>query len=244
MIINTGHDFYDSDLDDRSETPTPNNNAEPQFDNQPSASMDRQNINECIEEFSKIWAPKRTQQPNRNSNNNNNNDQFNTIQSARSGSFRWTGFRLQPPPALTLEVDPNAWDLPASSHSLTGRIDINCAPSNANSSVDTPRAVPPVGRGDSECNQSISLSNEMNSNSDDDDGPTLDVIRLMLDQELQPINPDPHDQMSQQIFNEHKKLAKEYLKVPLIDSVRCVSLNAIILMKFFFVHRFKQKSLM
>lgn len=41
----------------------------------------------------------------------------------------------------------------------------------------------------------------------------LDSMHLMLEPNLRPATPDPNSRVSQQIFEEHKDLAKEYLKV-------------------------------
>lgn len=48
------------------------------------------------------------------------------------------------------------------------------------------------------------------SNIDDDD---LASVHLMLEPHLRPPPPDPKSDVSKQIFDEHKQLAKEYLKV-------------------------------
>lgn len=48
---------------------------------------------------------------------------------------------------------------------------------------------------------------------DDDD---LASVHLMLEPHLRPPPPDPKSDISKQIFDEHKQLAKEYLKVILI----------------------------
>lgn len=41
----------------------------------------------------------------------------------------------------------------------------------------------------------------------------LDSMHLMLEPHLRPPQPDPNSDISKQIFEEHKKLANEYLKV-------------------------------
>lgn len=48
---------------------------------------------------------------------------------------------------------------------------------------------------------------------DDDDDDDLASVHLMLEPHLRPTPPDPKSDLSKQIFDEHKKLAKEYLKV-------------------------------
>lgn len=49
-----------------------------------------------------------------------------------------------------------------------------------------------------------------NLRNDDTD---LDSMHLMLEPHLRPPQPDPNSEISKQIFEEHKKLANEYLKV-------------------------------
>lgn len=42
---------------------------------------------------------------------------------------------------------------------------------------------------------------------------SLDSMYLMLEPNLRPATPDPNSRVSLQIFEEHKDLAREYLKV-------------------------------
>lgn len=41
----------------------------------------------------------------------------------------------------------------------------------------------------------------------------LDSMYLMLEPNLRPATPDPHSRVSQQIYDEHNEMAREYLKV-------------------------------
>lgn len=43
--------------------------------------------------------------------------------------------------------------------------------------------------------------------------PALDSMHMMLDPHLRPISPDLNNEESKRIFEEHKQLAQEYLKV-------------------------------
>lgn len=43
--------------------------------------------------------------------------------------------------------------------------------------------------------------------------PDLDSMHMMLDPHLRPISPDLNNEESKRIFEEHKQLAQEYLKV-------------------------------
>lgn len=52
-----------------------------------------------------------------------------------------------------------------------------------------------------------------NSGGVDEDDDDLDSVHLMLEPHLRPAPPDPRSDLSKQIFEEHKQLAKEYLKV-------------------------------
>lgn len=42
---------------------------------------------------------------------------------------------------------------------------------------------------------------------------TFDSMHLMLEPHLRPVSPDPNSKLSTEIFEEHKQLANEYLKV-------------------------------
>lgn len=46
--------------------------------------------------------------------------------------------------------------------------------------------------------------------------PALDSMHMMLDPHLRPISPDLNNEESKRIFEEHKQLAQEYLKVKFI----------------------------
>ena len=59
--------------------------------------------------------------------------------------------------------------------------------------------------------QSQSSTNDLTRSSTSDSD--LDSMHLMLEPSLRPATPDPTSRLSQQIFEEHKDLAKEYLKV-------------------------------
>lgn len=213
MTINTNQSFYDSEVDARSETPT-NNNAERTIPIDLGESLTRENINACIEEFSKMWAPIEKSKGNDQINNNSHSDNFVTIQTTRSDSFQWTDFKrngvVRPMEAnmdsLTLEIDPNAWNLPAPSTPPTDRNVKNCAISDANSPLDTPRATSPIG--DTHNIDSISIRTD-----EEDNQSTYDLMHLMLEPHLRPVSPEPNDQVSNEMFEQHKRLAKEYFKV-------------------------------
>lgn len=210
MSINTNQSFYDSEVDERSETPT-NNNAEPSVSIELGESLTRESINACIEKFSKMWAPTEKSNGNDQINNNSHNDKFVTIQTTRSDSFQFTDFK-RPTKAnmdsLTLEIDPNAWNLPALSTPPTDCNVSNSAISDATSPLDTPRANSPIVSGDTQNIDLISTQKD-----EEDNQSTFDLMHLMLEPHLRPVSPEPNDQMSKEIFEEHKKLAKEYFKV-------------------------------
>lgn len=50
---------------------------------------------------------------------------------------------------------------------------------------------------------------------DDNDSSSLDLetMHLMLEPNMRPVTPDPSSRISLEIFNEHKSLAQEFLKV-------------------------------
>lgn len=227
MTINTNQSFYDSESDDRCETPTNNNtDASTPVDERKrlaGESLTRENINACIEEFSKMWAPVEKSRDNDQLNNNQNDNKFDTIQSTRSDSFRWSDFKRngmhRPEEAkmdsLALEIDPNAWELPASSNPFIDHNHSNCAILDATSPFHTPRAVSPIDGGNvrEENIELISNRNERSNTDEEDSQSTFDLMHLMLEPHLRPVSPEPNDQTSKEIFEEHKRLAKEYLKV-------------------------------
>lgn len=225
MLINTNQSFYDSELDDRSETPT-NNNPEPLTpvdERRPLAgeSLTRENINACIEEFTKMWAPVEKSSGKDQINNNSPNEKFDTIQTSRSSSFRYTDFKRNGVHrttetgmvSLSLEIDPNAWDLPAPSEPLAESNASNCAISDAESSLATPRAVSPIDDVDTKRLELISTGDERNDSDEEDNQSTYDLMHLMLEPHLRPVSPEPNNQTSKEIFDDHKRLAKEYFKV-------------------------------
>jgi hypothetical protein len=77
-----------------------------------------------------------------------------------------------------------------------------------------------------------------NISDDGESSSTLDLesLNLMLEPHLRPISPDPTNQMSQDIFNQHKEQAQEYLKVSL-----WLNCTAIWVFEFRTHSRFKQK---
>lgn len=226
-ITITNRSFYDSELDARSETPT-NNNSEPSTpidENQvlPGNSLTRENISACIEEFSKMWGPAEKPSGNDHINNNRPNDKFDTIQTKRSDSFRWTDFKrngevrttVAKMESLTLEIDPNAWDLPAPSNPSTDRNKSNSAIPNTTSPLNAPGVTSPNDGNNvkQENIELISSLNDRNDTDEEDNQSTYDLIHLMLEPHLRPVSPLPNDQMSKDTFEEHKRLAKEYFKV-------------------------------
>lgn len=49
--------------------------------------------------------------------------------------------------------------------------------------------------------------------SSNDEEDSFDSMHLMLEEHLRPVPPKPNNRLSKEIFEEHKHLAKEYLKV-------------------------------
>lgn len=56
--------------------------------------------------------------------------------------------------------------------------------------------------------------NAESKSSNQGNDPGLDMY-MFLDPQLRPVTPDMNDEQSRQIFEEHKQLAEEYLKVSL-----------------------------
>lgn len=200
---------------ERSQTPTNNN-----IDEDPSGSKtptndpaerdqsDRERRNICIEEFAKLWGP----EPSSNEvNGEGEHPSFDLAFSSRSDSFRWnsgapkTELSMQP---LTLEVEANAWDLPEEE-----LIRFN------DDDGDHRQTQSETGASDS--HNDAWISTETHSDCDiisdhfteDDDGVDYEMIRNILEPDVRPSTPEPNNAASQDIFEEQKKLAKEYLKV-------------------------------
>ncbi|XP_012540305.1 mitogen-activated protein kinase kinase kinase 7 [Monomorium pharaonis] len=90
---------------------------------------------------------------------------------------------------LHVECDPNAWDLPSSS--------------------DTSWEIPNNMAGLDKVVQKTKKNNQSSSTTSEDLG---NVCRL-LDADLRPLTPDDTCELSREIFEEHKQIAEEYLKV-------------------------------
>lgn len=59
-----------------------------------------------------------------------------------------------------------------------------------------------------------------NDRTDNESSFDLDSMHQWLDPHLRPVTPDPENQFSQQIFEQHKDLANEYLKVCFEENTR------------------------
>lgn len=75
----------------------------------------RAEVETSIKEFSKLWPP---QDPNSSANrfnrsNDSNQKTISSISTKRNGELKTSAKPLAP---LTLEIDPNAWELPTNSH--------------------------------------------------------------------------------------------------------------------------------
>lgn len=190
----------ESDDDEPSGTKTPTNHCDSQ------EQLNRDRINCCIEEFSKLWGPgPSNHRANGDGQNIDNNSIDESSLSVRCNSIR---YKSMPDTGLTVQVDPNAWEL-----SETNLIHFTNNESNRNQV--------PTKVNDENYNDNPWISNEnriteeiiTNDFSDDDDGVDYDTIRIVLDPDLRPSTPEPNNSLSQNIFEEHNKLAKEYLKV-------------------------------
>lgn len=91
----------------------------------PERSLNRASIDASIKEFTKMWAPSQpapTDKTKAADAENNNGDYLNTIASTNSESLKLAHMKRNgvlksggvPLPPLSLEIDPNAWDLPPS----------------------------------------------------------------------------------------------------------------------------------
>lgn len=167
--------------------------------------LNRERINCCIEEFTKLWGPG----PSNNETGGDGQNVDNNRIDDSAFSIRCTSIRYKsiPDAGLTVEIDPNAWELPGA--------DLICFTNN-----EVPKNQM-QGKVNESCNGDSWISNESqnideavtNDFSDDDDGVDYDTIRIVLDPELRPSTPEPNNFLSKNIFEEHNKLAKEYLRV-------------------------------
>ncbi|XP_055389542.1 mitogen-activated protein kinase kinase kinase 7 [Condylostylus longicornis] len=150
--------------------------------------------------------------------------------------------KTKPLNSLSVEVDPNAWDLSKEnmSHFYSdlskndGKERLTITETKAvhnrddDSTIRTSSLIShqqhhnintQCGSGVSATNSSgvrVSIVDNQTSDGYDDDSNIDDAdesYHLILDSELQPETPDPNNKLSQKIFKEHKKLAKEYLQV-------------------------------
>lgn len=200
----------------------------------------------AIEEFARRWGPEQTE-----SEKKSDDDLFDTLMSSRSNSFRWK--KQCPPPAdqinnefnqLSIDIDPNAWDLPASQ--VNSMMDAMLVNHTYAKEEEDDEEVENLNVNVTEANELVISTNQIdksNGNISDDDE---NLMYLMLEPHLRPVTPEPNNYVSRTIFEEHKKLAKEYLKVLSNDSssviLRCrrhnfsyrISLNDL---SFFFSRR-------
>lgn len=205
---------------DRSQTPTNNDvDEDPSGSKTPTNESDerdqsaRERSNFDIEEFARLWGP----EPSSSKVNGEGEDidpSCDSAFSSRSDSFRWssgapkTELSMQP---LTLEVEANAWDLP--------EVELMSFNDDDGADRQTQAIAGETGAGGSQNDAWISTEahsdGETTSDqfSEDDDGVDYDTIRNFLEPDVRPSTPEPNNAASQDIFEEHKKLAKEYLKV-------------------------------
>lgn len=133
--------------------------------------------------------------------------------------MRYADPRLQTP--LEIQVDPNAWELddpldfcddPNSNHievkNMAGFDKFFGQGRFGNSNQSTSQTAGDVS-GSGLPSAGVPGSQPTNTTSD----PNLDSMHMMLDPHLRPLTPDLTDETSKQIFEEHKQLAQEYLKV-------------------------------
>ncbi|CAD7091020.1 unnamed protein product [Hermetia illucens] len=122
----------------------------------------------------------------------------------RNGMLNSQNVNFEP---LSVEVNPRAWDL--NMDELQRALhDIPKSQGREHLTITEtrPGGIPPDNFVEAS-GSSTALSDESDSSLD------LDAMQLTLDPELQPELPDPNSRLSQQLFKEHKNLAKEYLKI-------------------------------
>lgn len=97
-----------------------------------------------------------------------------------------------------------------SSHTLTTSNSLNTTNFTKNSSNPSTKENAEASNDDEQREQQKTKAGAEDSSVDDDD---LASVHLMLEPHLRPAPPDPNSDLSKQIFDEHKQLAKEYLKI-------------------------------
>lgn len=174
-----------------------------EYDSQDQAARDRTNF--CIEQFAKLWGPESSSSNDVGGDGHNNNSIDESAFSSRSTSFRYKSTTNQDIGALTLEVNPNAWDLPEG--------DLIEFTNNERPGLE--RTSEYINDDDGLWISTHGHQEEVIADdcSDDDDGVDNDTIRIVLEPDLRPSTPEPNSSVSKKLFEDHIKLAKEYLKV-------------------------------
>uniref|UniRef100_A0A1L8DKR2 Mitogen-activated protein kinase kinase kinase 7 n=1 Tax=Nyssomyia neivai TaxID=330878 RepID=A0A1L8DKR2_9DIPT len=116
-----------------------------------------------------------------------------------------SGAPLEP---ISVQVDPNAWELDPNSEDLQTLLG-NFANSEGKERLSVAETRIPADN-----NQ----ERQTGGASEEDRGDSytslnLDSMHLMLEPHLRPATPDPENELSMQIFDEHKQLAQNYLKL-------------------------------
>ncbi|XP_047525956.1 mitogen-activated protein kinase kinase kinase 7 [Pieris napi] len=103
--------------------------------------------------------------------------------------------RYQTP--LQIDVDPNSWELREGLQDIDGYVEVRHT-----GGLDK---FMPIGNSSSSGAEGAAPATEPD--------PDLDSMHMMLDPHLRPISPDLTNEESKRIFEEHKQLAQEYLKI-------------------------------
>lgn len=69
------------------------------------------------------------------------------------------------------------------------------------------------GNGESNISSTNPFRQELLRGDENDSSLDLETMHLMLEPNMRPVTPDPSSLISLEIFNEHKQLAQEFLKV-------------------------------
>ncbi|CAK1555684.1 unnamed protein product [Leptosia nina] len=104
--------------------------------------------------------------------------------------------RYQTP--LQIDVDPNSWDIREGLQDLDGYVEVR-------NTGGFDKFVP-IGGGSGSAEGAAAPQGT-------EPDPDLDSMHMMLDPHLRPISPDLTNEESKRIFEEHKQLAQEYLKI-------------------------------
>lgn len=118
-----------------------------------------------------------------------------------------------PMTALSVDIDPNAWAL--KNENITSELFKNESKSDNKQRLIVTGTKPVIPENDDDNDDVLSNACAVSVDDDDydDDYAADQSLHQMLDPSLQPEPPIPNNRLSQEIYQDHTRLAKEYLRV-------------------------------